>query len=89
MGILYAGEKVVANDDDSAMTWGDVVGVNESLSVKIPIAADVDDGIIDGALSSTTVVMVVVPKLLELVLVLVLLSLLLPLVGLLLFSLVK
>ena len=88
MGILYAGEKVVAiDDDDSVMTWGDVVGVVVTLLVNSPIAIKVDDGIVDGALSPTTVVMVVVvPKLFELVL----LSQLLPLIGLLLLlSLVK
>ena len=67
MGILYAGEKVVAiDDDDSVMTWGDVVGVVVTLLVNSPIAITVDDGIVDGALSPTTVVMVVVvPKLFE------------------------
>ena len=81
MGILYAGEKVVANDDDdSSMACGDLAGVIESLSVNSP------EGIVDGALSPTTVVVVVVvvvPKLIELVLVV------LPLVVLLLLSLVK
>jgi hypothetical protein len=88
VGILYAGEKVVAiDDDDSVVTWGDVVGVVVTLLVNSPIAITVDDGIVDGALSPTIVVMVVVvPKLFELVL----LSLLLPLIGLLLLlSLVK
>ena len=87
MGILYAGEKVVANDDDddSFMACGDLAGVIESLSVNSPRAITVDEGIVDGALSPTTVVIVVVvvPKLIELVL------LLLPLVVLLLLSLVK
>ena len=88
MGILYAGEKVVANDDDddSSMACGDLAGVIESLSVNSPIAVTVDEGIVDGALSPTTVVVVVVvvvPKLIELVL------LLLTLVVLLLLSLVK
>ena len=86
MGILYAGEKVVANDDDSSMACGDLAGVIESLSVNSPITATVDEGIVDGALSPTTVVVVVVvvPKLIELVLLL-----LLPLVVLLLLSLEK
>jgi hypothetical protein len=86
VGILYAGEKVVAidDDDDSVITRGDVVGVVVTLLVNSPIAITVDDGIVDGALSPTNVVMVVVvPKLFELA-VLLLLSLLLPLVGLLL-----
>jgi hypothetical protein len=90
VGILYAGEKVVANDDDddSSMACGDLAGVIESLSVNSPITATVDEGIVDGALSPTTVVVVVVvvvPKLIELVLLL----LLLPLVVLLLLSLEK